>query len=293
MFSHQEDKKKVKGVLYIVSTPIGNLEDITLRAIEVLKNVDIIAAETPKITKRLLDKYNVNTKLIINNRNNERNKKNLFLNKLEQGLNVALVSDAGTPCINDPGAELVNLAQRKEISISVVPGPNAAIAALSLTGLYKDSFYFHGFLPKKNNEKKVYIKKFFNYETINIFYETQHRLVDTLDDLASVFDKNMKLFLIKEITKIHERFNFDSIENLKKMIFLNKKLLNGEFVLICPKFEVKKKFTDLDDYLDIIEPLIGKLPIRAISKIFRKRTNMSTNDLYNFLNNLKQKNGKK
>ena len=135
MFSHLADKKKVKGILYIVSTPIGNLEDITLRAIEVLKNVDIIAAETPKITKRLLDKYNINTKLIMNNKNNERIKKNLFINKLEQGLSIALVSDAGTPCINDPGAELLTLAQQKEIRISVVPGPNAAIAALSLTGL--------------------------------------------------------------------------------------------------------------------------------------------------------------
>ena len=102
MISHLTDNKKFKGVLYIVSTPIGNLADITLRAIEVLKNVDIIAAETPKITKRILDKYNINTKLIINNKNNERNKKIFFINKLQQGLNVALVSDAGTPCINDP-----------------------------------------------------------------------------------------------------------------------------------------------------------------------------------------------
>ena len=148
-------------------------------------------------------------------------------------------------------------------------------------------------MPKKNNEKKEYIKNFFNYETVNIFYESQHRLVDTLDDLASVFDKNMKLFMIKEITKVHENFIFDSIENLKKKILTNKKILNGEFVLICPKLEVKKIFTDLDDYLDIIEPLIGKLPIRAISKIFRKRTNMSASVLYEFLNNLKQKNGKK
>ena len=293
MISHQADKKKVKGILYIVSTPIGNLEDITFRAIKVLENVDIIAAETPKITKRLLDKYNINTKLVINNKNNERSKKNLFINKLEQGLNVALVSDAGTPCINDPGSELVTLAQEKEIFISVVPGPNAAIAALSLTGLYKDKFFFHGFLPKKNNEKKEYIKKFFNNETVNIFYESQHRLVDTLDDLASVFDIDMKLFIIKEITKVHENFTFDSIENLKKMILANKKMLNGEFVLICPKLEVKKIFTDLYDYLDIIEPLIEKLPIRAISKIFRKRTNMSASVLYDFLNNIKQKNGKK
>ena len=293
MISHQADKKQVKGILYIVSTPIGNLEDITFRAIKVLKNVDIIAAETPKITKRLLDKYNINTKLVINNKNNERSKKNLFINKLEQGLNVALVSDAGTPCINDPGSELVTLAQEKEIFISVVPGPNAAIAALSLTGLYKDKFFFHGFLPKKNNEKKKYIKKFFKYETVNIFYESQHRLVDTLDDLASVFDKDMKLFIIKEITKVHENFTFDSIENLKKMILANNKMLNGEFVLICPKLEVKKIFTDLEDYLDIIEPLIEKLPIRTISKIFRKRTNMRASVLYDFLNNLKQKNGKK
>ena len=288
MISHLTDNKKVKGILYIVSTPIGNLADITLRAIEVLKNVDIIAAETPKITKRMLDKYNINTKLILNNKNNERSKKIFFINKLEQGVNVALVSDAGTPCINDPGAELVALAQQKEIPISVVPGPNAAIAALSLTGLYKDSFYFHGFLPKKN-EKKEYIKNFFNKETINIFYETQHRLFDTLDDLANIFDKNIKLFLIKEITKIHENFIFDSIENLKKMFLKKKKLLSGEFVLICPKLEEKKISNNIDDYLDIIDPLLGKLPIRVISKIFSKRTNMSTSLLYDYLSNLKQK----
>ena len=103
----------------------------------------------------------------------------------------------------------------------------------------------------------------------------------------------MKLFVIKEITKAYESFNFDSIENLKEMILLNKKMLNGEFVLICPKREVEKKITDMDDYLDIIEPLIGKLPIRAISKIFRKRTKMKSSVLYDFLNNLKKKNGKK
>lgn len=292
MISHLTDNKKVKGILYIVSTPIGNLADITLRAIEVLKNVDIIAAETPKITKRILDKYNINTKLIINNKNNERDKKIFFINKIEQGLNVALVSDAGTPCINDPGAELVTLAQKKEIPISVVPGPNAAIAALSLTGLYKDSFYFHGFLPKKKNEKKKYIKSFFNQATINIFYETQHRLFDTLDDMASIFDKNIKLFLIKEITKIHENFIFDSIENLKKNFLENKKMLSGEFVLILPKIEEKKVSDDIVDYLDIIDPLVGKLPIRVISKIFSKRTNMSTSVLYDYLIKLKQNRGK-
>ena len=291
MISHLTDNKKVKGVLYIVSTPIGNLADITLRAIEVLKNVDIIAAETPKITKRILDKYNINTKLIINNKKNERNKKIFFINKLQQGLNVALVSDAGTPCINDPGSELVTLAQKKEIPISVVPGPNAAIAALSLTGLYKDSFYFHGFLPKKKNEKKEYIKSFFNHETINIFYETQHRLFDTLDDLASIFNKNIKLFLIKEITKMHENFIFDSIENLKKTFRENKKMLSGEFVLICPKLDEKKVSNNIVDYLDIIDPLVGKLPIRVISKIFSKRTNMSTSLLYDYLIKLKQKRG--
>ena len=108
--------------------------------------------------------------------------------------------------------------------------------------------------------KKRIIRNFFYTDTINIFYESQHRLIDTLDDLASVFNKNIKLFIIKEITKLHESFNFDSIENLKKMILENKKMLNGEFVLIFPKLDVVKISTEIDDYLDIIEPLIGKLP---------------------------------
>ena len=137
------------------------MEDITLRAIEVLKNVDIIAAETPKITKRLLDKYNINTKLIINNKNNERIKKNLFINKLEQGLNIALVSDAGTPCINDPGSELVTLAQQKRNTYFCCSWSKCSNSSIKFTGLYKDSFYFHGFLPKKKNEKKNIYKKLF------------------------------------------------------------------------------------------------------------------------------------
>ena len=220
------------GKLFVVSTPIGNLEDFSLRAIDILKSVDIIAAEDTRITIRLLKKYDIAKELTSFHIKNENYKADKIINSIEAGKNVALVSDAGTPCISDPGYLLVNKARKRKIEVNSIPGASSAIAALSISGLPSDRFAFEGFLPKKKG-RETKIKSFIDLDMTIVLFESPHRLVKTLNDLSH-FLGNRWISICKEITKINESNFFGLLEDAITE-FEQKSKIKGEFVLIIAK----------------------------------------------------------
>ena len=219
-----------KGDLYIVATPIGNLEDITLRAINVLKNVDCIAAEDTRHTLKLLNHLEISKPLISYHRHNEETRSDLLIEKLQSGEDIALVSDAGTPGICDPGEEVIQKCIENNIKIIPIPGACAMINALICSGLDTKEFIFLGFLPLNKNLRKDKLKKIeFAKETV-IIYEAPHKLKQTLKDLENILE-NRKITVAREITKIHEEFVRGTASELLD-IFQDVK---GEFVLIIEK----------------------------------------------------------
>ena len=204
------------GVLYLVATPIGNLEDITLRAINILKEADLIAAEDTRHTLKLLNHLNISKPMISYHRHNEEFRCETLINKLKEGKNIALVSDAGTPGISDPGEEIVRRCINENINVVPIPGACAMINALISSGISTKEFCFFCFLPlnKKNRKEKLSEIKDIN-KTI-ILYEAPHKIKNTLEDLKDVLDDNRRVVLAREITKIHEEFIRGNIDDLLK-----------------------------------------------------------------------------
>lgn len=220
-------------MLYIVSTPIGNLQDITLRALDVLKSVDVIAAEDTRHTKILLDHYQITTPLTSYFEHNEKKKAEYLLGLLKDGKKIALVTDAGTPGISDPGYRLVSFAKENNIALTVVPGPCALIAALSLSALPTDSFVFLGFLPVKSIGRKKKLEEFKDQNRTIIFYESPHRIQKTLEDIAEVLG-DWQVVIAREITKKFEEVRRGKAQDL--VSHFEKIPPKGEFVvLLHPK----------------------------------------------------------
>ncbi|GIW48436.1 MAG: ribosomal RNA small subunit methyltransferase I [Deltaproteobacteria bacterium] len=193
----------MKGKLYIVATPIGNLEDITLRALKTLKEVDIIACEDTRVTRKLLSKYDIEKPLVSYHEYNEQQKARELISLLESGKNIALVSDSGTPGISDPGYRIVTLASQKGIEVIPVPGPCAAIAALSVSGLPTTRFAFFGFLPKSPKRRKEFLESIREYPETLVFYESPNRILETLKDIIEILgDRNVSIS--RELTKVFE-----------------------------------------------------------------------------------------
>ena len=210
------------GTLYIIATPIGNLEDITLRAMRILKEVDVIAAEDTRHTRKLLDRYEIDTSMTSYHDHNKEEKAPVLIDKLLDGKNIALVSDAGTPGISDPGYFLINLAINENIPVVPIPGATAAIAALSISGLPTDRFVFEGFLPSKQTARKKRLKKLEQEERTLIFYEAPHRIMKTMQDILDVFG-DRKAVITRELTKIHEETVRGPVSSVLKQ--LNKGVL--------------------------------------------------------------------
>lgn len=216
------------GQLYIVATPIGNLNDITRRAIDILSEADIIACEDTRQTKKLCNAFHITTKLFSYYREQEQKKSDILVEMLVQGKVVALVSDAGTPGLSDPGAILVNKARNKGISIYAVAGPSALAAALSVAGLTKDGFFFGGFLPAKASDKKRLLKSLAPLSWPLIFYESPHRICASLNDIKDILGDREGL-LLRELTKIHEECQQGRLSSLIEYVSGG---IKGEIVLL-------------------------------------------------------------
>ncbi|MFH1225662.1 MAG: 16S rRNA (cytidine(1402)-2'-O)-methyltransferase [bacterium] len=217
------------GGLFVVATPIGNLEDITLRALRVLKEVDLIACEDTRQTAKLLARYQISRPTVSYHQHSRIQKIDWLIEQLKNGKNIALVSDAGTPGISDPGFKLVEEAQKNGIKVETIPGPSAVIAAASVAGLPVDQFVFLGFPPHKKG-RETFFKKLAEEEKTAIFYESTHRFIKALDQLEKVLDKGRQIVVCRELTKKFEEVKKGNIEEIKKH-FENKKI-QGEFVIL-------------------------------------------------------------
>lgn len=218
-----------KGTLYIVSTPIGNREDITLRALRILKEVDLIAAEDTRHTLPFLKHFGIQTPLTSYFEGNELKKKEFILFKLRQGDQIALVSDAGTPGISDPGFRLIQTAIENQIPIVPIPGPSAAITALSVSGLPTDAFLFKGFLPHKSKKRRDLLETLREVRETLIVYESPHRLVESLEDILVVLG-DREIVLTRELTKLYEEILRGKVSEIKTQI--GERKLKGEITLI-------------------------------------------------------------
>lgn len=271
----------MQGELYIVATPIGNLEDITLRAIRILKEVDIIAAEDTRHTLKLLNHLEISKPLISYHRHNEEIKTEELINKLLEGKNIAIVSDAGTPVISDPGGEIVKEAIKNNIKVTPIPGACAAITALIASGMDAKEFTFIGFLPQNKKNRKEKLEQIQNEERTTILYEAPHKLLQTLEDLKSYIE-NRKIVLARELTKIHEEYKTGTIEELEAQI----KEPKGEYVILIDKAEKtqneiqKEELNNLsiEEHYKYYEK-IG-LDKKEIIKQIAKDRNVSKNDIY-------------
>jgi 16S rRNA (cytidine1402-2'-O)-methyltransferase len=216
-----------KGILYVVATPIGNLEDISLRAIRTLKEVNIIAAEDTRHTRKLLNIYKISTPLISLHEHNEKEKSEIIIDKINSGMNVAYVSDAGTPCVSDPGHYLIGFAQDENIRVIPIPGPSAIITALSASGFSADSFLFCGFMPARENKRRKFMESLKDEERTIVFYESPMRFLDSLKTLQEVLG-DREIVMARELTKI-----FEEVKRGKISEFLaGKAKIKGEITII-------------------------------------------------------------
>jgi 16S rRNA (cytidine1402-2'-O)-methyltransferase len=216
-----------KGILYVVATPIGNLEDISLRAIRTLKEVDLIAAEDTRHTKKLLNAYKISTPLISLHEHNEKEKSELIISKIKTGMNVAYVSDAGTPCVSDPGHYLIGFAQDENIRVIPIPGSCAVVTALSASGFSADSFLFCGFMPARENKRRKFMESLKNEERTVVFFESPMRFSDSLKSLQEVLG-DREIVVARELTKIFEEVKRGKISEF----IAGKTKLKGEITII-------------------------------------------------------------
>ncbi len=267
------------GILYVVATPIGNLKDITLRALEVLKEVDIIACEDTRVTKKLLSNYGIHSKSLIPYHEHVEQKSAFKLIEiLKDGKDVALVSDAGTPCISDPGYRIVKLAREEKIDVVPIPGAFAGAVALSASGLPSDKFLFVGFLSSKEGKRK---KELENYKEIGftfIVYESPKRILKTLK-LYEEIVPNSDLVVAKELTKINEMFISGKPYNVIEFFEKNPDKLKGEFVILC--YPEKTKNLDEEEIINLIKGYKKEgLSNKEIVQILKKQYNVPKNLAY-------------
>lgn len=266
--------------LYIVATPIGHLGDITARAIEVLSSVDWIAAEDTRHSQRLLSHLGLKKPLISLHDHNERDKANFLLQKITMGGTIALISDAGTPLISDPGYHLVRLAQDQGIKVVPIPGACALIAALSISGLPTDRFVFEGFLPAKSTNRQKQLKELLQEPRTLIFYEAPHRLLDCLQDLVHIFGPTREVVLARELTKTFETLKRGTLEELLNWVQLDTQQQKGEIVLLVAGFPDPDKETLTSEADSLLKILLSELSVKQASSLAAKILGIRKNSLY-------------
>lgn len=276
-----------RGILYLVATPIGNLGDITLRALEVLKSVDAIAAEDTRHSHGLLQHYGIKTKMFSLHEHNEVKRADEILARILRGENVALISDAGTPLISDPGYSLVERARARGVQVIPIPGACAAIAALIGSGFATDSFIFAGFLPRKSTQLAERLQELVTEKRTVIIYEAPHRLAKTLEIMAKVFGDVRRICLAKELTKTFEAFVTGNVSEIQAWLTDEPARQKGEFVVLLEgeqsssaKNAINSEEIIPDDAARILKILAAELPSKQASELAAKITGAKKRDLY-------------
>ena len=272
---------KFQSGLYIVATPIGNLSDITIRALEVLKISDYVLCEDTRVSRKLLDKFKIKANLISNHKFNEKKILNKIINLLEEGKIISLISDAGTPCISDPGGIIVRECIKKDIQIFSIPGPSSVTAAVAMSG-FTDRHFFYGFFPEKNKEINKDFKILAEIDSSIVFFISAKKFVKIIPILKKFF-LDRKILICKEITKLYEeyiRFDVSELDNFKGN-------LRGEITLVLsePKGQNNNKLDEIDKKK--IRKLIKKLSIKDVVEIINENKNISKKKIYNFCLTLK------
>ena len=271
------------GILYIVATPIGNLQDITQRALDTFAQVDLIAAEDTRHSGLLLSHYGIKKPFFALHDHNEQEKAHILVEKLKQGSHIALISDAGTPLISDPGFHLVRQCREAGIRVVPLPGACAAITALCASGIASDRFCFEGFLPAKSKARKDKLENIAEEDRTLIFYESTHRILDTLEDMQLVLGEERYIVLSREITKTWETITGNRIKNLREWLLEDLNRTKGEMVLIV---EGKPKSDNNDEIspqaVKALELIAEELPLKKAAAIVAELYGYKKNALYQF-----------
>ena len=269
------------GTLYVVATPLGNLEDLSARALRVLSDVDLIACEDTRHSRKMLQKFAVRTSCIAVHEHNEREILPELLERLKTGLSVALISDAGTPLISDPGYRLVSAAHEAGCRVVPVPGPSAAIGALSVAGLPSDRFVFEGFLPSKQAARRRRLEVLSSESRTLIFYESPHRIVATLNDLVDVFGEQRMASFVREMTKIHETVRRDTLGHLLRWVGVDPEQRMGEIVVVVEGTGREPTASDGDTQLRrTLRVLLDRLPLKEAVALAVELTQERKNKVY-------------
>lgn len=275
------------GTLYVVATPIGNLGDITLRALETLKNVDAIAAEDTRHSSGLLSHFGVSKKLIAVHEHNEQQSAEKLLALLKNGENIALITDAGTPAVSDPGAIVVKIVREAGVKVVPIPGASAVIAALSASGITQNGFYFHGFLPASGAARRKTLEQLKSQTVTLVFYEAPHRIVECVEDLAKILGENRQMTFCRELTKTFETIYTCPASRASAWLQADANQQRGEFVLLVEAAPAVETLGISEEAQRILKCLLAELPLKQAVSLATEITNLKKNDLYEFALDLK------
>ena len=275
------------AILYVVATPIGNLGDITLRALETLKMVDAIAAEDTRHTSGLLSHFGISKKLIAVHQHNEQQSAEALIARLQAGENIALVTDAGTPAVSDPGAIVVAAVRAAGFKVVPIPGASAVIAALSASGITQNGFYFHGFLPASGAARRKMLEQLKPLTVTLVLYEAPHRIIECVQDVAKVLGDERQITLARELTKTFETIYTCPASRIDAWLQADANQQRGEFVLLIePAPEVESDEISAEAQR-VLKCLLADLPLKQAVKLATEITNLKKNDLYEFALTLK------
>ena len=279
---------KQDGTLYVVATPIGNLGDITLRALETLKSADAIAAEDTRHTSGLLSHFGISKKLIAVHEHNEHQSAEKLLMQLKAGENIALVTDAGTPGISDPGAVVVDLVRKAGVKVVPIPGVSAVIAALSASGITQNGFYFHGFLPASGAARRKILQELAAQTMTLVFYEAPHRIVECIADLNAILGGNRRITFARELTKTFETIYTCPLSLSSAWLQADANQQRGEFVLLVEAEPLQGSQGVSEEAQRVLKCLLAELPLKQAVALATEITQLKKNDLYELALKLKQ-----
>ena len=274
-------------MLYVVATPIGNLEDITHRALRILREANLIACEDTRQTRKLLDHYQISTPTLSYHEHNEAARAEELVHKLEDGATIAQVSDAGMPGISDPGYRLIKLAIDRGITVAPIPGASALIAALVGSALPTDAFEFHGFLPARRGQRRTALEAFGRVEHAIVVYEAPHRIRETLEDIAAILGPERPVVLARELTKIHEQFIRGTASEVLSR--LQSRELKGEITLVIGAGSTRPQAHDVRNLATRLREIMReqKLDEKAALKVLAKERGLGKSELYRELQRTK------
>ena len=276
------------GILYVVATPIGNLQDITLRALDILKTVDAIAAEDTRHTSGLLNHFGISKKLIAVHEHNEHQSAEKLLAQLNAGDNIALVTDAGTPGISDPGAVVVDLVRKAGVKVVPIPGVSAVITALSASGITQNGFLFHGFLPASGAARRKVLETLKPQTVTLVFYEAPHRILECIADLSSVLGADRRITFARELTKTFETIYSCNLGEAEAWLKADANQQRGEFVLLVEAAAIRDAEEIPEETVRVLKLLLAELPLKQAVKLATEITREKKNVLYDFALQLKQ-----